>query len=162
MEKHRKYYGGDFLNNTYEEKSDFDKMVESIQDELDAEAKAIFSKKVLDECAHPQNIGRMTNPDAVGIITGPCGDTMEFFLKISDEKIIEVQFMTDGCGPTIACGSMLTKMVKGSTFKDASKITNQNLINALDGLPEENLHCAKLAADTLHKAIKSYLDEQGK
>jgi nitrogen fixation NifU-like protein len=150
------------LNKNNENNSDFDKMIDNIQDELDAEAKAIFSKKVLEECRRPQNIGYMADPDAVGKITGPCGDTMEFFLKVSGKKIIEVQFMTDGCAPTLACGSMLTKMVKGKNFKDVSKITNQDLIKALDGLPEDNLHCAKLAVDTVHKAIENLLVEEGK
>ena len=145
-----------------EEKSDLDKMVEDIQSELDAEAEATFSKKVLNECKKPQNIGRMKNPDAVGIITGSCGDTMEFYLKVTGKKITDAQFMTDGCAPTIACGSMLTKMVKDKTFHDVSGITNQDLIKALDGLPEENLHCAKLAVDTIQKAIENYLIEEGK
>lgn len=137
-------------------KSNFDKMMDIIQAELDAEAKAIFSKKVLDECKRPQNIGRMNNPDSVGIITGPCGDTMEFFLKVKNDIITDIQFMTDGCAPTVACGSMVTKMAKGKSFLEVSKITNNDLINALDGLPDENLHCAKLAVDTLQKAIINF------
>ena len=141
---------------------DLDKMVESIQNELDAEAKAIFSKKVLDECRNPRNIGRMKDPDAVGIITGPCGDTMEFYLRVTGGKITGVQFMTDGCAPTIACGSMLTKMVIDKTLKNVSGIKNQDLIKALDGLPEDNSHCAKLAVDTVHKAIENYLVEERK
>lgn len=145
-----------------DKKSDFDKMVDSIQAELDAEAKVTFSKKVLDECKRPQNIGRMKDPDSVGIITGPCGDTMEFFLKVKNDKITDIQFMTDGCAPTIACGSMATKMVKGKSIPEASKITNNDLIKALDGLPDENLHCAKLAVDTLQKAIINFIIEQEK
>jgi len=147
---------------TIKKRSDFDKMVEDIQKDLDAEVKATFSKTVLDECKNPQNIGRMKDPDAVGIITGPCGDTMEFFLRVKSKKITDVQFMTDGCAPTLACGSMLSKMVKDKTFHDVSRITNQDLIKALNGLPEENLHCAKLAVDTIQKAIENYLFEEGK
>lgn len=145
-----------------EEKSKLDKMVEDIQNELDSEAETTFSKKVLNECRNPRNIGRMKDPDAVGIITGPCGDTMEFYLRVTGKKITEIQFMTDGCAPTIACGSMLTKIIKDKTFRDVSGITNQDLIKALDGLPEENSHCAKLAVDTVHKAIENYLTEEGK
>ena len=147
---------------TKKENSDFDNMIDNIQKELDDDAKRTFSKKVLDECSHPENIGRMKDPDAVGIITGPCGDTMEFYLKVNRKTITEVQFMTDGCAPTIACGSMLTKMVKDKTFKVVSSIKNQDLITALDGLPEENKHCAKLAVDTLNKAIDNCLIEEGK
>ena len=141
-------------------KSDFDKMVDSIQAELDADTKRTFSKKVLDECKNPQNIGRMKDPDSVGIITGPCGDTMEFFLRIMDNKIIDIQFMTDGCAPTLACGSMTSKMVLGKTLSEVSKVTNNDLIKALDGLPEDNKHCAKLAVDTLQKALNNYIKDQ--
>ena len=143
-------------------KSDFDKMVDSIQAELDAEAEATFSKKVLNECMHPQNVGRMKEPDSVAIITGSCGDTMEIFLSIKDGKINEVQFMTDGCAPTLACGSMISKMAKGKSLQEVSKVTNNDLIKALDGLPDENLHCAKLAVDTLQKAINNYIKDQEK
>jgi len=150
------------MNEDKDKGSEFDKMVEDIQNELDSEAEATFSKKVLDECKNPKNIGRMKDPDAIGIITGPCGDTMEFFLRVTRKKITDVQFMTDGCGPTIACGSMLTKMVRDKTFHDVSGITNSDLTKALNGLPEENLHCAKLAVDTIQKAIENYLIEEGK
>jgi len=149
-------------NKLKKDKSGFDKMIEDIQSELDADAEATFSKKVMEEFKNPQNVGRMPNPDAVGIITGPCGDTMEFFIKVENFRINEIRFMTDGCGATIACGSMTTKMAKGKTLKYLSNLTNTDLINALDGLPNENLHCAKLSIDTLHKAIDNYLIEKGK
>ena len=142
--------------------SDFDKFIASVQDELDADAEKTFSKKVLEEYKNPQNVGRMQEPDGVGIITGPCGDTMEFFIKVNKSKIIDIKYMTDGCGATIACGSMTTKLAKGKTLNIVSKITNNDLINALDGLPDENLHCAKLSIDTLQKAIDNYLTEKGK
>ena len=143
-------------------KSDLDKMVEDIQNDLDSDAEATFSKKVLNECRNPRNIGRLKDPDAVGIITGPCGDTMEFYLRVTEKKITKIKFMTDGCAPTIACGSMLTKMVIDKTFSDVSGITNQDLIKALDGLPEDNSHCAKLAVDTIQKAIQNYCTEDGR
>jgi len=147
---------------TSDEKSDFDKMVESIQKEIDKDAEATFSKKVIREYKNPQNVGRMKDPDSVAIITGSCGDTMEIFLKIQENKIMDIQFMTDGCGPSIACGSMVTKIVKGKTIDKVNKITDIDLLKALDGLPDENKHCAKLAVDTLQKAIKNYLTELGK
>ena len=130
-------------------------MAESIQKEIEAEEKALFSKKVIKEFREPKNVGRMSKPDAFGIITGPCGDTMEIYLTIKEDKVADVLFMTDGCGPTIACGSMLTKMVKGRALEDVEKIANKDLVDALGGLPEENMHCAKLAVDTLKKALSS-------
>ena len=143
-------------------KTDFDKMVDSIQAEVDADAEATFSKKVIEEYKHPHNVGRMKEPDSVAIITGSCGDTMEIFLLIKENKITDVRFMTDGCGASIACVSIVTRMVKGKAIDNVKKITNIDWIDALDGLPDENKHCAKLAIDTVQKAIKNYLDEKGK
>jgi nitrogen fixation NifU-like protein len=143
-------------------KSDFDEFIESLQAEMDADAEMIFSKKVMEEYKDPQNVGRISNPDGIGMVTGPCGDTMEFYIHVKNSRIEDIKFMTDGCGATIACGSKTTKMVKGKSLRTVSKLTNNDLINALDGLPDENLHCAKLSIDTLHKTIDDYLIKKGK
>lgn len=137
-------------------KSDFDKFIEEIQNEIIEEEKAIYSEKVIMEANNPKNVGRMTDPDAFGILDGSCGDTMEFYLKINDDKISDINFMTNGCGATIACGSMLTTMVKGKSIEHAISITKDDLITILDGLPKENLHCAALAVGALRKAIRNY------
>lgn len=143
-------------------KSEFDDFIESVQAELDADAERTFSKKVMEEYKAPQNVGRMSNPDGVGIVTGPCGDTMEFYIQVKNSRIEDIKFFTDGCGATIACGSKTTKMVRGKTLREVSKLNKNDLINALDGLPDENLHCAKLSIDTLHKTIEDYLIKKGK
>ena len=96
------------------------------------------------------------DPDTIGEIKGPCGDTMKISLKVKDFKITDARFWTDGCGATIACGSMLTKTLKGKTLQDAKKYTNSRLLRALDGLPIEHHHCAILAVNTLRKAINNY------
>ncbi|MBU4221554.1 MAG: iron-sulfur cluster assembly scaffold protein, partial [Euryarchaeota archaeon] len=93
-------------------------------------------------------------PDAFAILTGWCGDTMEIYLMVEHEIVADITFMTDGCGATIACGSMLTSMVKGKSLDEAEAITEDYLIAALEGLPEENLHCAHLAIITLRDALK--------
>ena len=84
---------------------------------------------------------------------------MEIFLIIKENKITDVRFMTDGCGASIACGSMVSRMVEGKAIDDVKKITDLELVDALDGLPDENNHCAKLAVDTVQKAINSYQDK---
>lgn len=143
-------------------KSDFDKFIEEVQREIIEEEKAIYSEKVIEEYNNPKNVGRMNDPDAFGIIDGSCGDTMEFYLKIGDDKIKEIMFMTNGCGATIACGSMLTTMAKGKSIDHVMGITKDDLINTLDGLPEENLHCAALAVGALRKAIINYRKKNDK
>ena len=81
---------------------------------------------------------------------------MEIYFQVDMGKINKVSFMTDGCGPTVACGSMISKMITGRKPQEVEKITPEDLITALDGLPEENLHCAKLAIDTLGEALRKY------
>ena len=140
------------------EDDDLDEMVRGLQEQIDAEEEMEFSAKVLREYREPQNVGRIMEPDCVGKILGPCGDTMEFSIKIEDGRIKRVLFMTDGCGPSIACGSMATKLATGKTIEEALDIKDRDILNALDGLPEENRHCAKLAVDTLHKALGNFME----
>jgi nitrogen fixation NifU-like protein len=133
--------------------SELDKALEEIQKELWAG----YTETVIEHAQHPRNVGSIPNADGFGSVTGPCGDTMEIWLKIADGKIKEAKFWTDGCGPSIAAGSMITEMAQGKGLAEASKITQKDVLNALEGLPEESLHCALLAANTLKGAIKDYL-----
>jgi len=102
----------------------------------------------------------MSDPDAYGIIHGCCGDTMEIYLRLDGDRIEEATFMTDGRESAIACGSVLTKMVRGMSFKEAGKIMPEDLIAALDGLPEAKVHCANLTLNTLREAIASRRAEE--
>jgi len=133
----------------------FKKLAEELQQEIDKEEEATYSARVLEEYRNPVNVGRMENPDTSAIITGPCGDTMEIYLKIQGDMISEATFMTDGCGSSIACGSLTTRLATGRTIREAKEITNNDILGELGGLPDENIHCAKLAADTLHKALEN-------
>jgi nitrogen fixation NifU-like protein len=133
---------------------DFVKLLEELQRKIEYDEEEIYSKVVIREYRNPSNFGFLKNPDASGKIKGPCGDTMRIDLKIKDEKISDVRFWTDGCGASIACGNMLTKMVTGKTLYKANNISNLQLLEALGGLPIEHHHCTVLAINTLQKAIK--------
>jgi nitrogen fixation NifU-like protein len=137
--------------------TDFDRFAEELQQEIIEQARAIYSDKVIEEFYNPKNLGLMSEPHACGRVRGWCGDTMEIHLRLNGENVKEASFMTDGCGPTVACGSMLTKMVTGMTLMEAGQVSAQDLIDALDGLPEESIHCAELAVNTLREAIASRL-----
>ena len=134
--------------------TDFDRAMEEIQKEIIEQAREMYSDRVVEEFYNPVNIGRMPDPDAHGLVHGWCGDTMEFFLRLDGDRITEVSFTTDGCGPTVACGSMLTKMVLGKSLHEASQVGPEDLIDALNGLPEESVHCAELATKALREAIR--------
>ena len=139
-----------------EKDSNLDEMVKKIQDSILEEEKDLYSAIVIDHAYNPRNIGNIKGADGVGIITGPCGDTLQIYLRIEDNKIVETKFLTDGCGASIACGSVITELVKGKTVGEASKIKSDELLSILDGLPEENVHCTVLSVNTLRSAIENY------
>ena len=108
---------------------------------------------MIKEYRNPSNFGFIENPDAFGKIKGSCGDTMKITLQVKNKKIIKGCFWTDGCGATLACGNMLMKIIKDKTINEISNISKDELIKILGGLPKENIHCAKLAVDTLKDAL---------
>ncbi len=119
-----------------------------------------YSMRVLVEAANPNNMGRMVDADAYGIIQGCCGDTMEIYLRLDAETIVEATFMTDGRESAVACGNMLTKMVKGRFLTAAGQIKPEELISALGGLPPAKTHCATLTVNTLAKAIANLREKE--
>jgi len=135
------------------EGSDFARMMAELQKQIAEQERARYSVELIAEARNPRNVGRMDEADARAVVRGWCGDTMEFYLRLDGEQITEITFMTDGCGPTVACGSRMTAMVQGMSLEEAGEVAAQDLIVALDGLPEENVHCAELAVITLREAI---------
>ena len=118
-----------------------------------------YTKEVMKHFLEPHNVGQIENPDGVGKVGNPvCGDIMELQIKVSDGKIVDAKFRTFGCGAAIATSSVLTDMAKGKTLIEALKITNQEVTQALGGLPARKRHCSVLAEDALHSAIKDYKD----
>ena len=131
--------------------------VDDLQALVMADARKIYSKTVIDHAMNPRNLGEMADADGFAWVTGPCGDTMEIWLKVMDGIIIQASFYTDGCGTSIASGSMVTEMAKGKSITEAQKISQQNVLDALGGLPDESEHCALLAANTLSEAVRNYI-----
>jgi len=116
-----------------------------------------YSAKVIEHFANPRNVGEIENPDGVGEIGNPvCGDIMKLFIKVKDNRIVDVKFKTFGCGAAIATSSMITELVKNKTLEEAERISRKTVADALGGLPPNKLHCSNLAADALHKAIEDY------
>ena len=118
--------------------------------------KEIYSETVLDHGRNPRNLGIMAKNNAFSIIFGPCGDTMAVWLYIENNNITDIGFTTDGCMTSLAAGSMVTELAKGKNIDDALHIGQQDVLDALGGLPKESEHCALLAADTLKEAINNY------
>ena len=123
---------------------------------------ALYSDIVMDHFMHPRNVGEIENPDGVGQVgNAKCGDIMKMYLKIKDNRIEDVKFETFGCGSAIASSSIATEMIKGRTLEDALALTNQEVVDALGGLPAHKLHCSVLAEESIKSAIKDYYDRHG-
>ena len=133
--------------------SEFD----ALEEEIIAEARKVYSEKTIDHAMNPRNVGEMADADGYGTALGHCGDSMEIWLRVRNDKIVQSQFWTDGCASTIASGSAVTEIVKGQVIAVAQRITQEDVLNALEGLPEENEHCAMLAANAVKNAVKDYL-----
>jgi len=121
----------------------------------------LYSKKVMEHFRNPRNVGEIENPDGVGRVGNPvCGDVMEIYIKVKDDKIVDAKFKTFGCGAAIATSSMVTEMVKGKKIEEALKISNKAVAQALGGLPPVKMHCSVLAEDALKAAIEDYLNKK--
>jgi len=131
--------------------------LDTLAEELEKEVWAGYTDAVRDHAQNPRNAGSIPNADGFAVVTGPCGDTMKIWLRMKEEVIQQATFWTDGCGPSIASGSMVTELAKGKTVIQAHGIGQQDVLDALGGLPRESQHCALLAANTLREAVEDYL-----
>ena len=136
---------------------EFDNSFRELQQSIMEDMRKVYSEKTIDHFLNPRNLGEIPTPDGFASMTGLHGNTMKIYLRVKDGKVMNASFWTDGCGCSIASGSMVTDLAKGKRLSEAQKITQQDVLKALDWLPEDDLHCALLAANTLKEAIKDYL-----
>jgi nitrogen fixation protein NifU and related proteins len=124
----------------------------------------MYSDKVMDHFQNPRNVGIIKDADGVGEVGNPvCGDMMAFYIKVKDNRLVDIKFQTFGCGAAIAVSSMVSEMAMGKTLQEAKQITNETVAEELGGLPKNKLHCSNLGADALHKAIEDFENkEKGK
>ena len=123
----------------------------------------MYTEKVMEHFKNPRNVGEIPDADGVGTVGNPvCGDLMTIYIKVKDNRLVDIKFKTFGCGSAIATSSMITELAKGKTLEEALKITRANVADELGGLPAVKMHCSNLAADALHAAIKDYYNKHGK
>ncbi|MFX0102123.1 MAG: iron-sulfur cluster assembly scaffold protein [Candidatus Hodarchaeota archaeon] len=135
----------------------FDKFVEDLQRQIDEQTRRDYSPRAIELGQKPENWGRIDDATSSVAYEGPCGDTMEIFLKIDDDGIIsKISFLTDGCVSSISSGSQATILAKGKSVDEAYKITSDDILQALGRLPPDSLHCPVLAEKTLKRAIEKY------
>ena len=130
---------------------------DDLERQITADMWSAYTETVIDHAMNPRNVGSIANADGFASVTGPCGDTMEIWLKVRNGTLAQASFWTDGCGTSIAAGSMVTELAKGKAVAEILKISQQDVLDALGGLPEESAHCALLAANTLREAMKDHL-----
>ena len=118
----------------------------------------LYSEKVMDHFQNPRNLGKMEDADGIGEVgNAKCGDIMQMFIKVNDDGIIEdCGFKTFGCGAAIATSSMATEMIKGKSIDEALKLSNAAVVEALEGLPPQKIHCSVLAEEAVKSAIEDY------
>lgn len=123
----------------------------------------MYSKKVLDTFANPKNVGEIENADGVGTVgNASCGDIMKVYLKIESDIIVDAKFKTFGCAAAIASSSTATEMIKGMSIEDALKIKNADVVEKLEGLPPQKIHCSVLAEEAITAAIEDYRSKKKK
>jgi len=121
----------------------------------------LYSELVMEHFTNPRNVGVIEDADGVGKVGNPlCGDVMEMFIKVEDNRIVDVKFRTFGCGAAIATSSIATEMIRGESIDQAVQLSNKAVAEALGGLPAQKMHCSNLAAEAVRSAIEDYWSKQ--
>ena len=115
-----------------------------------------YSATLKDHLANPRHAGELSNANRVAEQTNPvCGDRLRLALRLRDGRIETARFLAYGCAPTLACGSVLAEMIEGMSVDEAARLTRQDIVRALDGLPARKQHAAALAIETLRAALEA-------
>ena len=139
---------------------EFDEFARALQDQIYGETREAYGQVAFERWLKPLYVGVMPNPEGYARVTGTCGDTMEIFLRFESDRVKEATFQTDGCGSSTVCGSFAAELAHGRSPDELAEITGEMILGILGGLPEEDRHCAFLAADTLQEALDDFMRKQ--
>ncbi len=145
-----------------EDLPDLDAFVKDLQRRLDDEARRNYSDAALERWRDPPHHGRPSGATCRGVATGACGDTIEMFLRIKQDVVLDAGFLTDGCGASMICASMAAELARGLRPEDLLHIGGQEVCRGLGGLPADDEHCAHLAASALHEALGDHYARAGR
>ena len=136
---------------------DLDAFVKSLQDQIDEETRESYGEVAFERWRSPRYMGALTDPDGYGRVTGKCGDTIQIYLLFEEDRVKQSSFQTDGCGSSIVCGSFAAELALGKIPDALAEITGETILEKIGGLPEEDRHCAFLAAEGLREALDDYM-----
>lgn len=123
----------------------------------------MYNEKVLEVFRNPQNVGEIENPDGVGVVgNAACGDIMKITLKIDNDTVTDAKFQTFGCTAAVATSSVATTMIKGKSLDYAKNLKNADVVEELEGLPPQKIHCSVLAEEAIQAAIEDYESKKDK
>ena len=120
-----------------------------------------YSEKAINYYLEQPNMGSLSDADQVTELTGPCGDTMKVYLKVEEGRIQDAKIQVLGCPGAVASAMVAMDLVKGKTLEEALEIKDRDIFRVLEELPDQKIHCVRLAVKTLEKAVNEYLSEGG-
>jgi nitrogen fixation NifU-like protein len=141
---------------------ELDEFIDKMQTQIFKETRETYGEVACQRWLNPLYMGPMEKPDGYARVTGPCGDTMEIFLRFENDQVREASFMTDGCGGSAVCGSFAVELAIGRTPDKLIEVTGEEILKVLGRFPKEDQHCCFLAAGTLQEALKEYISRQTK
>ncbi|MFP4084029.1 MAG: iron-sulfur cluster assembly scaffold protein [Desulfonatronovibrio sp.] len=136
-----------------------DAHLDELQEKINEQTLEDFGPEVYKRWKEPGHMGRMEDYHSKARLTGSCGDSVEIYLKFEKDRIVEASFFSDGCGPSVVCGSVACELALGRNLEDAASVDGRDILRILKGLPEDKEHCAFLAARALQEAVHNYLQE---
>jgi nitrogen fixation NifU-like protein len=145
------------LRETILKMDSLDKFLDDLQEQIFDEARQALGEKGFERWRNPRFNGRMANPDGFARVNGECGDTMEIYLKFQDARVSDASYFTDGCASSRISGSFAAELTLGKDPDELTDITADVVLNAIGRLPEEDQHCASLAARTVQEALSNYM-----
>ena len=139
-----------------------DEFADRLQEEVNQEVIQKYGERVYERWINPRFGGRMENPTGYGRVTGNCGDTMEIFVRLVGGLVSDASFTTDGCGCSAVCASVACELAIGKEPEKVVDVTGETILKVLGGLPEDDVHCGFLAAETLQAAVDDCMNQNGK
>ena len=137
--------------------SNLDDFLDQLQDDIFDEAREALGEKGFHRWRNPRYVGRMADAHGRGKVLGECGDTMEIYLKFKEGRVAEASYFTDGCASSGVAGSFAAELTLGKTPEELTEITGDTVLDAIGKLPDDDLHCAGLAARTIQAALDHYM-----